>query len=71
MTHQDTGDKISSKMRGDLIKVLRGYPGSGDEVWVPATVVANFEAAVTVQYSDGNQEVIPWVSGRICVGGSQ
>jgi hypothetical protein len=71
MTHPDTGDRISTKKRGDLIKVLRGDPRSGDEVWVRATIVANFEAAMTVQYSDGGQEVIPWVSGRICVEDSQ
>jgi hypothetical protein len=68
MTNPDTGDKISSKKRGDPIKVLRrGLAGPGDEEWVYAVVVANFEAAVTVQYSDGGQEVIPWVSGRICL----
>jgi hypothetical protein len=67
MQHPDTGEKFSSKKRGDPIKVLRrGLAGQDGEEWVYAVVVSNFEAAMTVQYSDGVQEVIPWVSGRIC-----
>ncbi|MDR6634972.1 anti-sigma factor RsiW [Phyllobacterium sp. 1468] len=66
MQNPDTGDKLSSLQPGDLVKVLRGGAGQGEEEWVQATVVSNSEAAVAVKYSDDGQEVIPWASGRIC-----
>ncbi|MEK1889382.1 MAG: hypothetical protein AAAB35_17835 [Phyllobacterium sp.] len=76
MENPDTGEKLRSSLkRGDVIKVLQGgEPRAGDEEkreWVRATVVSNSEAAVTVKYSDDGQEVIPWISGRICGQGSQ
>ncbi|MBB3237351.1 hypothetical protein FHS20_004248 [Phyllobacterium endophyticum] len=61
MRNPATGGKIRRSLnRGDPVKVFRGE-------WVQATVVSNSEAAIRVKYSDDGQEVIPWVSGRICV----
>jgi hypothetical protein len=73
MQNPDTGDKLSSLQPGDPVKVLQGGdPNSSDDgEWVQATVVSNSEAAVSVKYSDGEQEVIPWDSGRICGPGSK
>ncbi|MBB3234336.1 hypothetical protein [Phyllobacterium endophyticum] len=67
MRHPDMTDKISSKRRGDAVNVLRRNDDGSDENWVQATVVSNFESVITVEYSDGVKEVIPWVSGRIGV----
>lgn len=67
MQHLDMTDRISSKMRGDSVNVRRCSDDGSNEDWVQATVISNFESVMTVEYSDGVKEVIPWVSGRICV----
>jgi hypothetical protein len=50
--------------KGDRIRILPDGGAAGD--WVDARVVSNSASAMTVVFSDGSQEVIPWKSGRIC-----